>query len=120
MFAEQLRRAVEASPRVELPKVSALLWKAYAAGTVSESDAADLSALIEARKAAGAASVPSPRRLVGSRPRTPESLARRRRWVASGLLPPALASRFTGAETAVLAVIAAEVVKHGACALTVG
>ena len=30
MFAEQLRRAIEASPRVELPKVSALLWKAYA------------------------------------------------------------------------------------------
>src|SRR3954470_24418635 len=96
MFAEQLRRAVEASPRVELPKVSALLWKAYAAGTVSESDAADLSALIEARKAAGSAPrVSSPRRLVGSRPRTPESLARRRRWAASGCLPPALAARFT-------------------------
>ena len=43
MFAEQLRRAVEATPRCESPKISALLWKAYAAGTVSESDAADLS-----------------------------------------------------------------------------
>jgi hypothetical protein len=55
MFVDELRRAVEASPRIELPKVSALLWKAYAAGTVSESDAADLSALIEARKAARSA-----------------------------------------------------------------
>src|SRR4051794_41391175 len=100
MFVEQLRRAVEASPRVELPAVSALLWKAYAAGTVSESDAADLSNLIEARKAARARHNGGPRRLVGSRPRTPDSLARRRRWVASGfLLPPALASRFTAAET---------------------
>src|SRR3954467_14809959 len=120
MFAEQLRRAVEASPRVEVPKGAGLLWKAYAAGTVSESDAADLSALIEARKAAGSAPRVSPRRLVGSRPRTPESLARRRRWAASGLLPPQLASRFTPAETAVLAVIAAEALRHGRCTLTVG
>src|SRR5215213_7037746 len=108
MFVEQLRRAVEASPRVELPKVSALLWKSYAAGSVSESDAADLSALIEARKAAGSVPQAVPRRLVGSRPRTPESLARRRRWVAGGFLPPALACRFTPAETAVLSVVAEE------------
>src|SRR3954467_13835383 len=120
MFAEQLRRAVEASPRVEVPKGAGLLWKAYAAGTVSESDAADLSALIEARKAVGSAPRVSPRRLVGSRPRTPESLARRRRWVACGALPPAIAARFTLAETAVLAVVTAEVLRHSACTLTVG
>ena len=29
MFVEQLRRAVEASPRAELPTLSSLLWKAY-------------------------------------------------------------------------------------------
>src|SRR3954454_1575443 len=89
MFVDELRRAVEASPRAQLPVLSGHLWKAYAAGYVSESDAADLSALIEARKAAGSAPRVSPRRLVGSRPRTPESLARRRRWVASGLPAPA-------------------------------
>src|SRR3954462_10588031 len=119
MFAEQLRRAMEVSPRAELPAVSAHLWKAYAAGTVSESDAADLSALIEARKAAGSAPRVSPRRLVGSRPRTPVSLERRRRWAASGALPPALAARFTLAETAVLAVIAAEALRHGRCTLVI-
>ena len=32
MFVEHLRRAVEASPRAELAKVSSLLWRAYAAG----------------------------------------------------------------------------------------
>src|SRR3954466_8358863 len=116
MFVEQLRRAVEASPRVELPKVSALLWKAYAAGTVSESDAADLSAAIEARKAYLTAPKPVQRRLIGSRPRTPASLERRRRWAASGALPPALASRF---KTAVLAVVAAEHQKHGRCTLVI-
>src|SRR3954462_15200398 len=112
MFVEQLRRAVEASPRVELPKVSALLWKAYAAGTVSESDAADLSNLIEARKAIPATPKPAQRRF-GSRPRSGASVERRRRWCASGWLPPQLACRFTAAETAVLPVIAFEAAKSG-------
>ena len=51
MFTDQLRHAVEASPRCELPRVSAALWKAYAAGQVGEADAQSLSDLIEARKA---------------------------------------------------------------------
>src|SRR4051794_12645530 len=117
MFVEQLRCAVEASPRAELPAMSALLWKAYAAGTVSESDAADLSNLIEARKAAPAAQKLIQRRF-GSRPRSPASMERRRRWAASGALPPALASRFTLAEQAVLALVAAEHRKRGDCRLT--
>src|SRR5215207_6824695 len=116
MFVEQLRRAAEASSRAELPAVSALLWKAYAAGHVTEVEASALSDIIEARRAVPVPP-PRPRLRVGSRPRTPESLARRRRWTAGGLLPPALAARFTLAETAVLAVVAAEVLRHGRCTL---
>src|SRR3954452_9539523 len=119
MFIEQLRRAVEASPRAELPAVSALLWRAYAAGTVSESDAADLSALIEARKAIPAAPKPARRRF-GSRPRSDASMERRRRWGASGCLPPQIGARFTLDETAVVAVVSAEVRQHAACTLTIG
>src|SRR3954469_18790415 len=119
MFAEQLRQAVEAAPRVELAKVAGLLWRAYAAGHVTEAEASELSDLIEARRALPAAPKPIQRRL-GSRPRSPASMERRRRWAASGALPPALAARFTLAETAVLAVIAAEVLRHSACTLTVG
>src|SRR5215207_9628810 len=111
---------VEASPRAELPAVAALLWKAYAAGHVTEAEASGLSEAIELRKALPPTQKPAQRRLIGSQPRTPASLERRRRWAASGALPPALASRFTLAETAVLAVIAAEHQKHGACTLTVG
>src|SRR3954468_23792202 len=70
MFAEQLRRAVEATPRLELTKVSALLWKAVAAGQVSEAEASALSETIEARRALPAISRPVQRR-VGSRPRSP-------------------------------------------------
>src|SRR3954454_13325941 len=113
MFVEQLRRAVEASPRVELPKVSRLLWKAYAAGQVSEAQASELSEMIETRRAIPVPP-PRPRIRAGSRPKAPESLARRRRWAASGFLPPALASRFTVAETAVLSVVAARSATDGA------
>src|SRR3954467_1542290 len=112
MFVEQLRRAVEASPRGGLAKVASLLWRAYAAGQVSEAQAAELSDLIESRRALPAIQKPLQRRL-GSRPRSPASMERRRRWAASGCLPPALAARFTLAETAVLAVLAAEVLRHG-------
>lgn len=119
MFADELRRAAEAAARVELPAVAALLWKAFAAGSVTEAEAEALSSLIEGRKA-----VAGPPRAApvfrGSRPRTDESLQRRRRWAASGRLPPGLASRFTTAETAVLAVVAAENVKHGRCVLAHG
>src|SRR4051794_7509261 len=94
MFVEQLRRAVEALPRAELYAVSGLLWRAYAAGQVSEDQASELSEMIEAKRAISAPQKPVQRRL-GSRPRTPTSLERRRRWAASGALPPALASRFT-------------------------
>jgi hypothetical protein len=116
MSAEQLRRAVEASPRVELPKVAGLLWRAYAAGQVTEDEASELSSLIEARKAIPAVQKPLQRRF-GSRPRSGASMERRRRWAASGCLPPALAARFTLAETAVLAVVAAEHRKRGDCRL---
>src|SRR3954462_10619855 len=103
MFAEQLRQAVEAAPRVELGKVSGLLWRAYAAGQVTEDQASELSDLIEARRALPAVQRPTQRRL-GSRPRSGASMERRRRWAAGGLLPPALAARFTLAEVAALAV----------------
>src|SRR4051795_4948735 len=47
-------------------------------------------------------------------------MERRRRWAASGALPPALAARFTLAEQSVLAVVAAENRKRGDCRLTNG
>ena len=55
----------------------------------------------------------------GSRPRTDASMERRRSWAFSGRLPQRIAARFTLAETAVLAVIAMQVVKHAACTLTI-
>src|SRR5215207_9153012 len=120
MFVDELRRTVEASPRAELPAVSALLWKAYAAGHVTEGEAEELTALIETRKAVAQVDIVNlnPRRLVGSRPRSNASMERRRRWAASGCLPPQIAARFTLAEQSVLSVVAAEHRKRGDCRLT--
>lgn len=141
MFADEIRRAIEAADRITLPSVTALLWRAYGEGKVTEAEAETLSGLIEARTDAPAArrlpagSLPSseaaiapasqdgtgtPRRAVGSRPRTDASLERRRRWAASGRLPPGLAARFTLAEQAVLALVATETSKRGDCRLAVG
>jgi len=75
MFVEQLRRAVETSPRVELGKVSGLLWRAYAAGHVTESEASALSEAIELKRAIPAAQKPAQRRF-GSRPRNKQRRSR--------------------------------------------
>jgi hypothetical protein len=150
VFADEIRRAIEAADRIALPQVTAALWRAFGDGKVSEAEAEALSGLIEARTTGaprwrdnlGAAQVlrsPDPgtltnaeisgiasdrqntaRRAVGSRPRTDASMERRRRWAASGRLPPGLAARFTLAEQAVLSLVAAETVRRKDCRLAVG
>ncbi|MCJ2065464.1 helix-turn-helix domain-containing protein [Methylobacterium sp. J-088] len=144
MFADEIRRAIDAATRLTLPAVTAALWRAYGDGKITEAEAESLSGLIEARQTksdmvsylrspdpGGSNARPegisassenqrmtqdragSPRRAgVGSRPRTDASMERRRRWAASGRLPPAIAARFTLAEQAVLALVAAETARR--------
>src|SRR5918995_1562114 len=119
MFADQMRAAITAAPKAELGKISTSLWRAWGAGGLSDDEAKGLSVLLEARKPIPATEKP-PQRRVGSRPRSPASMERRRRWASSGHLPPQVASRFTLAEQAVLAVVAVEVRRHGASTLTIG
>ncbi len=118
-FAGEIRRALMASPRMKLPDIRSAMYKAFTAGQITEAEAEDLDGLINARAALPAPEKPVQRR-VGSRPRSPASMERRRSWAAAGRLPPVLAAQFTLAEQAVLAVVAGEVKKHGACALTIG
>jgi Bacterial regulatory proteins, gntR family len=118
-LCDQIRCAVAAAPRVKLNEIRETMWRAWGQSLVTDEQAEELSALIDAKLALPIAPKPAPRR-VGSRPRSPDSLERRRRWTASGRLPPQLAARFSMAEQAVLAVVAVEVVKRGACTLTIG
>ena len=119
MFAEQIRRALQGTPRERLAELSAAVWKGFACGAVSEEDAQWLAEEIAARKIVPPKPA-EPRRRVGSRPRSPAEMERRRRWTSSGWLPPQLAARFTMAEAAVLSTIAAEVARRGLCRLTIG
>lgn len=119
------RRVGTAAPRAKLPEVAAMMWRAYADSRVSEAEAGELSALIETRKVVPAESVGAvvaavAKKVVGSRPETDESLERRRRWAASGRLPPTLAARFTSGEIAVLSVVAAEACQREDCRLAIG
>jgi Bacterial regulatory proteins, gntR family len=119
MFADHLRSAIEAAPRITLPAITAQLWRAFGEGNVSEAEAEALAALIEVRMSVQPSASPAPARR-GSKPRTDASMERRRRWAASGRLPPALAARFTLAEQAVLSLVAAETCRRKDCRLSVG
>ena len=141
-YAEEIRRQVEAAPCAALPAVTAALWRAYGARQITEAEAEVLSVLIEGRQLSGngprSGQSPNPigtggreetaepqtlvqaaRRAVGSRPRTDASMERRRRWAASGRLPPGIAARFTLAEQAVLSLVAAETVRRKDCRLSI-
>ncbi len=148
MVFDQMLRAIQAAAPERLGDVATAVWKAYGAGGLTDEQAEKLDELLNARRGAAQAAppkdlsldvlaaqfagdtAPSPqgdgtpparaRARTGSRPRTPESISRRRRWAAAGYLPPALAQAFTAGEQAVLAVIALEVGKRGSCSLAIG
>jgi hypothetical protein len=121
MFAHQIAAAIEAAPVRALDTLSRSIWQGLAAGALNDDDAQRLAELIHVRRTAAKEAHTRPvQRRVGSRPRSPASMERRRSWAAAGRLPPQIASRFTLAEQAVLAVVAAEVAKHSACTLTIG
>lgn len=119
MFVDDIRRALSGTPRARLAELSAAVWKGFACGALAEDEAQQLAEEIAARKVIPPKPA-EPRRRVGSRPRSPEAMERRRRWTGSGWMPPQLAARFTMAESAVLAVIASEVARRGLCRLTIG
>ncbi len=119
MFADDIRRAMQVTPRGRLAELAAAVWKGFACGALGETEAQQLAEEIAARKVIPPKPA-EPRRRVGSRPRSPAEMERRRRWTSSGWLPPQVACRFTMAETAVLSTIAAEVARRGLCRLTIG
>jgi hypothetical protein len=114
---EEIRRKVEAAPRAALPAIAQALWAAFGEGGVSEAQAQALDQAIRSRLERPIAAARKP---VGARPRSGASMERRRRWAASGRLPPTLAMKFSLAEQAALSVVAAEVAEKGACRLPIG
>ncbi len=142
MFADEIRRAIEAASRIALPQVTAQLWRAFGDGHITEAEAERLSALIEARTLTGKVarfgqplSPTEPQPVEGRYPSGPH----RKLQAVCGLTPAhgcldgaspplgglraaaaGLAARFTLAEQAVLALVAAETTRRGDCRLAVG
>ena len=119
--------AVARSPKA-LDNLARLTWGALAEAQIDEIAAERISEAIEARRAswkakqsqaALSASTPSTPRRRPVSPDRAKSTARRRRVAASGALTPQLASHFTQAEVAALAIIAGEVKIRGQCELPI-
>lgn len=145
---EEMRRAVEAAAPDRLAAVASAMAQAYGAGGLTDAEYVQLDGLLAARRRVAQAApvrmqtlaaacsqlvpaaAPAPagqgtaparaHHRTGSRPRSAESAARRRRWAAAGYLPPRLAAAFTSGEQAVLAVVAMEIGKRGTCTLAMG
>jgi Bacterial regulatory proteins, gntR family len=115
--ARTLREGIARASRDQLPTVASAVWRAFGAGLVTEDEAGELQAAIDARNALPTA---APRRRAPPRPNPSASMERRRRWAAAGRMPPKIASHFTLGEQAALAVVAVEVTKRGTCTLAIG
>lgn len=115
-FKSQIETAIATARKSPaLDEVSRFLWRGHAEGALDDEEADRLSKAIEARRAAFRNFKPrSERQAANARPRpcvSPDrakSLARRRRLVTSGAVPPNIACSFTMGELAVLTVIARE------------
>ena len=116
----------------ELDEAVKAMWGHHFAGALSEAEAETLDEAARARREAlqprRYACVTKPRAAPSSAPRYPArrpqrspdrqaSIERRRRLVASGPLPPALAARFTWGEQAVMRIIGDDCRAKGFCDL---
>lgn len=115
-----LARSLESAEHCQLDGIAKAIWVNHGAGLLSDSEADALFSNVQVQRSAA-----EPRSLgrlaarvfVGSRPRRPEHVGRRRSWVASGWVPPAVAALVSPAHAAVLSVVAREVFERGVCKL---
>ncbi|MHB2208629.1 hypothetical protein [Methylobacterium sp. CM6257] len=131
MFHATMREAVDAARTLaQLDDLSRRIWQAHAAVTVTDAEAQSLAELLHDRRSAireavvpvgiplGRVTLFPPKRLQRA-PERSVAIERRRRLACSGPMPPALASRFTTRQLAVLRIVGDEVARHGACGLPV-
>lgn len=131
MFHATMRSAIEeARTLAQLDSLSRTIWQAHAAETVTDSEAQSLAELLHARRSAvreavapvgiplGRVTLFPPKRLQRA-PERSVAIERRRRLASSGPMPPALASRFTTGQLAVLRIVGDEMARNGACGLCI-
>ena len=120
MFAVQLETSIAKASGANLDEIAKQIWKALAAGLVSDNTAELLSKAVENRRTAlkdkRAASQVKPLQGASRAIKSPDkaaSLERRRKQAASGVLSPDIAKHFTTAEQAALSVIAHSAKRSG-------
>lgn len=131
MFHATMRSAIEgARTLAQLDDLSRTIWQAHAAETVTDAEAQGLAETLHTRRSAirealtpvgiplGRVTLFPPRRLQRA-PERSVAIERRRRLACSGPMPPALASRFTTGQLAVLRVVGDEMARNGACGLCI-
>lgn len=123
MFANQFAGAVSCAQFSDLNDLSHKLWKAHAAGHLSDDEAQALAETIQAKKGGyqhigGGAGNGCTGFLAARGQRSPDkqaSIERRRRLARASPVPPELVDRFTQGEHAVITVVAGEIARAGAC-----
>ncbi|WP_267428190.1 hypothetical protein [Methylobacterium sp. GC_Met_2] len=131
MFHATMRSAIEgARTLAQLDSLSRTIWQAHAAETVTDSEAQGLAETLHTRRSAireavapvgiplGRVTLFPPKRLQRA-PERSVAIERRRRLACSGPMPPAIASRFTTGQLAVLRIVGDEMARHGACGLCI-
>lgn len=128
MLFEDMAEMIGRAHGAALDDVTRALWVAVSAAQIDEAQALHLSGAIDARRmlsrgvqaAAGRGFLPvrvTPSRKHQRPPERSVAIERRRRLAASGPMPPALASRFTTGELAVLRIVADEHASRGSCVI---
>ena len=121
MQTQEMAEAIRTCASVALDDLTRALWAGHAAGHFTDQDATVLAEAIQARRNAAQAGLHRPATNHRHRPQRPPersvAIERRRRLAASGVMPPALAARFTLGELAVLRIVADEHRDRGCCTL---
>ena len=131
MFHATMAAAIDgARTLAQMDELSRQVWQGHGSGALADEEAQALAERLHGRRGeiregikpvgipAGRASLFPPRRNVTS-PDKAMSRDRRRLLACSGPMPPALASRFTTGQLAVLRIVADEVAAKGVCGLCV-
>src|SRR3954449_10057587 len=131
MFRETMGTAIDgARTLAQMDELSRQIWQAHTSGAVDDAGAQSLAERLHERRGsiragitpvgvpAGRVSLFPPRRRPVSHDRI-ASRDRRRLLACSGPMPPALASRFTTGELAVLRIVADEAAEKGVCGLCI-
>ncbi|MGE8131594.1 hypothetical protein ACQKQD_32005 [Methylobacterium sp. NPDC080182] len=131
MFHATMRSAIDdARTLAQLDSLSRTIWQAHATETVTDAEAQGLAEALHTRRSAireavvpvgiplGRVTLFPPKRLQRA-PERSVAIERRRRLACSGPMPPALASRFTQGQLAVLRIVGDEMARNGACGLCI-